>query len=60
MMTEVLNFFKQKNPGWTSTKTFIIDNDLVEWRVLKKCFPDATILLFQFHARKGLECASTI
>ncbi|OWZ01515.1 LOW QUALITY PROTEIN: hypothetical protein PHMEG_00027076 [Phytophthora megakarya] len=44
-------FFKPKNPvAWQRTQTFVIDKHDVEWRVLEKCFPDAFVLLCQFHA----------
>ncbi|KAG6943168.1 hypothetical protein JG687_00018619, partial [Phytophthora cactorum] len=31
-------------------QTIVIDKDFVEWRVLDKAFPDAKVLLCQFHA----------
>ncbi|KAE9047748.1 hypothetical protein PR001_g4077 [Phytophthora rubi] len=46
----VLDYFKKKNPRWRDIHTVAIDKDFVEWRVLEECFPDATILLCQFHA----------
>ncbi|KAE9214870.1 hypothetical protein PF004_g14924 [Phytophthora fragariae] len=45
----VLDYFKKKNPRWRDIQTVVIDKDFVEWRVLEECFPDATILLCQFH-----------
>ncbi|ETK71166.1 hypothetical protein L915_21543 [Phytophthora nicotianae] len=30
----------------------VIDKDFKEWRILEKCFPEATVLLCQFHAMK--------
>jgi hypothetical protein len=49
-MRAVLDFFKQKNTGWTGIETFVIDKDFVEWAVLNECFPSSMVLLCQFHA----------
>ncbi|OWY98354.1 hypothetical protein PHMEG_00030901 [Phytophthora megakarya] len=50
-MTTIFEFFKEKNPvAWQRIQTFVIDKHFVEWRVLEKCFPDAFVLLCQFHA----------
>lgn len=49
-ISTILEYFKEKKPCWQQVKTVVIDKDFVEWRVLKECFPDATILLCQFHA----------
>jgi hypothetical protein len=46
----VLDYFKEKNPGWKNISTVVIDKDFVEWRVLENAFPAAKILLCQFHA----------
>lgn len=48
-MEAILQFFKRKNEGWAQIETFVIDKDFKEWRVLERCFPDATVLLCQFH-----------
>lgn len=44
-MTKILEFFKSKNSGWRSIKTFVIDKDNNKWRVLERCFLEATVLL---------------
>jgi hypothetical protein len=49
-MTEILTFFKKTNEVWPDIKTFVIDKDFVEWRVLETCFPEAKVLLCQYHA----------
>ncbi|KAE9172750.1 hypothetical protein PF004_g27181 [Phytophthora fragariae] len=49
-MERIMDFFKQRNPTWKKIKTIVIDKDFVEWRVLEKAFPNAKVLLCQFHA----------
>ncbi|ETO73167.1 hypothetical protein F444_10858 [Phytophthora nicotianae P1976] len=49
-ITKVLEYFKDKNPGWNQVQSVVIDKDFVEWGVLKVAFPGAKILLCQFHA----------
>ncbi|KAF1790965.1 MULE transposase domain [Phytophthora cactorum] len=49
-MENIVEFFKRKNRAWKSIQTIVIDKDFVEWRVLDKAFPDAKVLLCQFHA----------
>ncbi|POM66746.1 LOW QUALITY PROTEIN: Hypothetical protein PHPALM_17342 [Phytophthora palmivora] len=46
-MEAILEFFKSNNKF--GVETFVIDKDFQEWRVLEKCFPQATVLLCQFH-----------
>jgi len=46
----IIEFFKDQNPTWGKIKTIVIDKDLVEWQVLEKAFPDAKVVLCQFHA----------
>ncbi|POM71023.1 Hypothetical protein PHPALM_12469 [Phytophthora palmivora] len=50
-MSVIFQFFKEKNPeAWTNIQTFVIDKHFLEWHILEKCFPDAKVLLCQFHA----------
>ncbi|KAE9200594.1 hypothetical protein PF005_g15279 [Phytophthora fragariae] len=50
-MTVIFKFVKEKNPeAWHRVQTFVIDKHLAEWQVLERCFPDAKVLLCQFHA----------
>ncbi|KAF1328639.1 hypothetical protein FI667_g6596, partial [Globisporangium splendens] len=49
IMRQILEFFKAKNGGWRQVKSFVIDKDFVEWRVLEERFPGAKVLLCQFH-----------
>ncbi|KAG3231055.1 hypothetical protein PI124_g23850 [Phytophthora idaei] len=49
-MENIVELFKRKNPSWKSIQTIVIDKDFVEGRVLNKAFPDAKVLLCQFHA----------
>ncbi|KAE9112620.1 hypothetical protein PF007_g11026 [Phytophthora fragariae] len=49
-VSTILNYFKEKNPGWRRIESVVIDKDYVEWNVLKELFPRAKILLCQFHA----------
>lgn len=46
--------FKESNPSWTKVQCVLIDKDFTEMSVLKTAFPDATILLCQFHVIKYL------
>ncbi|KAG6580146.1 Zinc finger SWIM domain-containing protein 3 [Phytophthora cinnamomi] len=50
MLTTILGYFQEKNPGWRLISSIVIDKDFVEWRVLKTLLPDAKVLLCQFHA----------
>eukprot|EP00644_Phytophthora_capsici_P019595 jgi/Phyca11/132954/e_gw1.276.4.1 len=49
-MDKIFAFFKSKNPRWKEVKSFVIDKDFVEWRVIETCFPIAKVLLCQYHA----------
>ncbi|EEY69056.1 uncharacterized protein PITG_23301 [Phytophthora infestans T30-4] len=46
--------FKQNNPAWTRVQSILIDKDVTELSVLRAAFPDASILLCQFHVLKYL------
>ncbi|KAG3097918.1 hypothetical protein PI125_g15499 [Phytophthora idaei] len=48
-MEAISEFFKRKNNKWRDIETFVIDKDFKERRALEKCFPQATVLLSQFH-----------
>ncbi|ETM01484.1 hypothetical protein L917_01943, partial [Phytophthora nicotianae] len=48
-MENIAKFFKREDSSWRSIQQIIIDKDFVEWRVLDKAFPDAKVLLCQFH-----------
>ncbi|OWZ07632.1 hypothetical protein PHMEG_00019952 [Phytophthora megakarya] len=50
----VLIEFKRNNRCWTKIKCVIIDKDFTEMSVLKVAFPDAVVLLCQFHVIKYL------
>lgn len=47
---ETLEFFKSVAPGWRDIKTFVIDKEFPDPRILERCFPQATLLLCQFRA----------
>ncbi|KAG6616185.1 uncharacterized protein IUM83_03827 [Phytophthora cinnamomi] len=49
-----LEQFKRYNPAWSRIKCILIDKDFGEISVLKKTFPDAMLLLCQFHVLKYL------
>ncbi|ETN18833.1 hypothetical protein PPTG_04307 [Phytophthora nicotianae INRA-310] len=46
----ILKYFKEKNPEWKDVKSVVIDKDFLEWQVLEQTFPNAQIVLCQFHA----------
>nr|CCA18139.1 AlNc14C45G3694 [Albugo laibachii Nc14] len=37
-LSAVLSSFKDNNPAWTKTETFVIDKDCVEWAILEELF----------------------
>ncbi|KAG6613253.1 uncharacterized protein IUM83_17028 [Phytophthora cinnamomi] len=49
-----LEQFKRYNPAWCRIKCILIDKDFGEICALKNTFPDATLLLCQFHVLKYL------
>ncbi|KAE9362095.1 hypothetical protein PF008_g393 [Phytophthora fragariae] len=49
-----LEEFKGNNPAWTRIRCILIDKDFTEISVLKMAFPDAVLLLCQFHVIKYL------
>ncbi|KAE8981980.1 hypothetical protein PR002_g23662, partial [Phytophthora rubi] len=49
-----LEEFKRNNPAWTRIRCILIDKDFTEISVLKMTFPDAVLLLCQFHVIKYL------
>lgn len=49
-----LEKFKRNNQAWTKIKCIFIDKDFMEMSGLKIAFPDATVLLCQFHVLKYL------
>ncbi|ETI35430.1 hypothetical protein F441_18100 [Phytophthora nicotianae CJ01A1] len=49
-----LEEFKRNNPSWTKIKCVLIDKDFTEMSVVKMVFPDAILLLCQFHVLKYL------
>ncbi|KAE8962905.1 hypothetical protein PR001_g29548, partial [Phytophthora rubi] len=53
-LSTALEEFKRNNPAWSRVKCILIDKDFGEIGVLKKAFPDATLLLCQFHVLKYL------
>lgn len=53
MMRTVLEHFIEHNDGVRDkVRSFVIDKDYKEWRVLQELFPGATIVLCQFHVIK--------
>ncbi|EGZ08624.1 hypothetical protein PHYSODRAFT_525645, partial [Phytophthora sojae] len=46
--------FKSNNPDWPRIQCILVDKDFTEISVLKQAFPDARILLCQFHVVKYL------
>ncbi|KAK1934612.1 Zinc finger SWIM domain-containing protein 3 [Phytophthora citrophthora] len=53
-LATALEEFKKTNPVWTKIKRILIDKNFGEIGVLKTAFPDATLLLCQFHVLKYL------
>ncbi|TYZ66231.1 hypothetical protein PybrP1_002069, partial [[Pythium] brassicae (nom. inval.)] len=51
-LTAGIAFIKSVNSVWKAVEVFVIDKDFNEWRVLEKTFPEAKVLLCQFHAMK--------
>ncbi|OWZ05074.1 hypothetical protein PHMEG_00022904 [Phytophthora megakarya] len=50
MNSTILEYFKEKNLRWDQVVSVVIDRDFTEWKVLEESFPNAKILLCQFHA----------
>ncbi|EGZ17928.1 hypothetical protein PHYSODRAFT_379976, partial [Phytophthora sojae] len=48
-MRQCVQFFKD-HVGANITETFVIDKDFQEWDVLEEIYPEAKVLLCQFHA----------
>ena len=55
---EAVRHFKATQPRWKDVRVFITDKDLTEVNVLERAFPEARVLLCQFHVDKYLreEC----
>ncbi|GMF56098.1 unnamed protein product [Phytophthora fragariaefolia] len=53
-LSTALEEFKRNNPAWNRIKSVLVDKDFGEIGVLTKAFPDATLLLCQFHVLKYL------
>jgi hypothetical protein len=52
-MTTVFEYFIEFNPGAVEkVKSFVIDKDYKEWRVLERLFEKSVVLLCQFHVAK--------
>ncbi|KAE9285248.1 hypothetical protein PF001_g21996 [Phytophthora fragariae] len=49
-----LEEFKRNDPAWNRIRCILIDKDFTEISVLKMAFPDAVLLLCQFHVIKYL------
>lgn len=49
-ISTILEYFKEKNSCWDQVVSVVIDKDFTEWKVLEESFPNAKILLCQFHA----------
>ncbi|ETN23228.1 hypothetical protein PPTG_02860 [Phytophthora nicotianae INRA-310] len=57
MVKQVLARFRSLANDWKLTKVIMVDKDLTEIGVLRSMFPDARILLCQFHVLKWLRGA---
>nr|CCA15933.1 conserved hypothetical protein [Albugo laibachii Nc14] len=55
-LSAVLSSFKDNNPAWTKTDTFVIDKDFVEWAVLEELFPKSKSAVVQ--ARESASLSS--
>ncbi|GMF51902.1 unnamed protein product [Phytophthora fragariaefolia] len=53
-LSMTLEEFKRNNPAWSRINCILINKDFGEISVLKKAFPDARLLLCQFHVLKYL------
>ena len=52
VMVKVLRIFQENNPASSDTSVFMIDKDLKEDTALRVVFPNARVLLCQFHVIK--------
>lgn len=60
IMAAIFRFFKETNPDACSKiQTFVIDKHFIEWKVLERHFPNAKVLLCQFHSCLLEEAAET-
>ena len=50
----MINMLKEVNSNWSATQVVVIDKDFTKWSVLKDEFPNAAILLSQWHVIKAL------
>lgn len=55
----LLEKFQQLNPSWVHTRCIMADKDLLERDLLKKCFPEAHVLICVFHTLKTFRCEIT-
>ena len=51
---ELFRMFKDLNPTFNAIKVFVVDKDFVEMSSLRDSFPEAVVLLCQFHVIKYL------
>jgi hypothetical protein len=53
-MIDAVRSFKINNPAWRSIRVIVTDKDFTERAVLSAAFPDARMLLCQFHVVRYL------
>ena len=52
-MTWMVDAFKQHNQEWQKIRVIMADKDIGERDVLKRCFPNASVLICLFHTLLG-------
>ena len=58
-MTACLEFVKEKMEV-DITESFVVDKDFTEWKVLKKLWPRANVMLYQWHALEAVKRAAAL
>ncbi|DAZ95138.1 TPA: hypothetical protein N0F65_009847, partial [Lagenidium giganteum] len=54
-MTDAVKSFKENNPTWKDVRVIVIDKDTAERSVFRNEFPDARLIICQYHAIAYLE-----
>ncbi|DAZ95022.1 TPA: hypothetical protein N0F65_003648, partial [Lagenidium giganteum] len=54
-MTDVVKSFKENNPTWKDVRVIVINKDAAERSVFRNEFPDAQVIICQYHASAYLE-----
>jgi len=54
-LTWMMDMFKKDNKNWTKTRAVMADRDIGERDSIKRCFPDACVLICLFHTLRSFQ-----